>query len=340
MQHLHEALRLHADDLQARSTIASAVDEALATPGEGPRLRVILDGDALPAETIAALITGLRRMRERGGAIEVLPGSSAVRDTLLLTGLDRVFAFPLVPEEPRRRRRPGSLSRIAKGAAASFVAVLALISVRPAMAAEPAPSPSAVSTAGTTDPLVLLQRVIERNPTLNSYQGRAHVEVAMSSFPFLHQHLDATTYYKKPSNYEVVFDKVPRYAKGFEKVFSDVGDPSDWPRRFAITYEGERPFRGRMDAELRMVQKVRGMIDHETVLIDPNGGTIDEIRYDYYNGGHITMTQTFTNVGGYTMIVSQEAEIAVPYVRAVAHGNYSDYKTNVAINDAVFTKKK
>jgi hypothetical protein len=336
MQHIHEALRLHADGAEARSKIASAVDEALTKPGEGPRLRVILDGDALPAETIASLITGLRRMRERGGAIEVLPGSSAVRDTLLLTGLDRVFAFPIVPDETRRRGPGRGLGRIAKSAAACFVAVLALISLRPA-SADPLPSTSAGST---TDPAVLLARVLERNPTLNSYQGRAHVEVAMSSFPFLRQHLEATTYYKKPSNYEVVFDRVPSYAKGFEKLFSDVGDPSDWPRRFTIAYEGEHEFRGRMDAQLRMVQKVRGMIDHETVLIDPNGGTIDQIRYDYYNGGHITMTQTFMNVGGYTMIVSQEAEIAVPYVRAVAHSNYTDYKTNVAINDDVFTKKK
>ncbi|MEA2666218.1 MAG: hypothetical protein QOI11_3162, partial [Candidatus Eremiobacteraeota bacterium] len=206
--------------------------------------------------------------------------------------------------------------------------VLALAGL-PATAAAPAP----------TDPGTILAKVIERNPNLNSYQGRLHVDLRLTSFPYLRQHLDATTYYKRPANYEVVFDRVPGYAKGFEKLFADVGDPSSWQKRFAISYEGESEFHGHKDARLRLVQKVRGMIDHETVLVDTAAGTIDQIRYDYYNGGHITMTQAFENVGGYTMLAGQDAEIAIPHVRAVAHGSYADYKTNVAIDDAVFTKK-
>ncbi len=39
------------------------------------------------------------------------------------------------------------------------------------------------------------------------------------------------------------------------------------------------------------------------------------------------------------MLAEQDAEIAIPHVRAVAHGDYADYKTNVAVDDAVFTKK-
>ena len=79
------------------------------------------------------------------------------------------------------------------------------------------------------------------------------------------------------------------------------------------------------------------MIDHETVLVDPTAWTIDSVRYDYYNGGHITMTQTFRDVGGYSMLAEQHAEIAIPYAKAVAYGSYSDYKTNVAIDDNVAT---
>jgi hypothetical protein len=320
----HAPLRLHADAEDARPRITTAVDELLATEQESPRLRVVLGGNGLPADTIAALVTGLRRLRERGGAVEVTPDSAPVRDALALNGLDRVFAFPLNPEE----RRPRHRSLLSRLAAASFAAVLAFLGI-PAYAAADHP----------TDPTAILAKVEERNPSLNTYQGRLHVDLRMTSFPFITQHLDGTTYYKRPSNYEVVFDRVPPLAKGFDKMFADIGDPANWEKRFHVTYEGEKDFNGRKDVELRMVQRVRGMIDHETVLIDPAAWTIDSIRYDYYNGGHITMTQTFREVGGYSMLAEQNAEIAIPYAKAVAHGTYAEYKTNVAIDDAVFTKK-
>jgi anti-sigma B factor antagonist len=319
-----DVLRLNAHDPAARSELVTAVDALLAADGRSPRLRVALSGDGLPPETIAALVTALRRLRERGGAVEVAPVTPAVRDVLALTGLDRVFAFPLIPQE-RAPRRPRMLQRIA---AASFAAAFALLGI-PAYAAADRP----------TDPTAILARVQERNPSLSSYQGRVHVDLRLTSFPFLRQHLDGTTYYKKPSNYEVVFDRVPALAKGFDKMFADVGDPSSWEKRFHITYEGERDYNGRKDIELKLVQRVRGMIDHETVLIDPVAWTVDSIRYDYYNGGHITMTQTFREVGGYSMLAEQNADIAIPYAKAVAHGTYAEYKTNVAVDDSVFTKK-
>lgn len=191
-----------------------------------------------------------------------------------------------------------------------------------------------------TAPEAILARVMERNPNLSSYQSRLHVDIRLISFPYIGQHLEGSTYFKRPANYEVVFDRVPSYAKGFEKLYSDVGDPSNWAGRFVITYAGEQSFENRTDLALHMVQRVRGMIDHETVLIDPGAWTIDQIRYDYYNGGVVTMTQHFAQVGGYTMLSSQQADIHIPHVHAVASGTYTDYQTNVAISDAVFTTKK
>jgi hypothetical protein len=320
---LHFPFRLHAGDRDARPKIAAAVDALLERGVASPRLSVALSGERLPADVVAALIAGLRRVREHGGAIEIVPETDGIRDALAVAGLDRVFAFPLVPAE--HAHRTGLLGRLT---AASFAAVLAFVAV-----------PAFAGADRLTDPVAILARVEERNPSLSTYQGRMHVDLRMTSFPFIRQHLDATTYYKRPANYEVVFDRVPGYAKGFEKLFADVGDPSGWQKRFTISYEGESEFRGRKVAQLRLVQKVRGMIDHETVLVDTAAGTVDQIRYDYYNGGHITMTQTFANVGGYTMLAGQDAEIAIPHVRAVAHGDYADYKTNVAVDDAVFTKK-
>lgn len=321
---LHAPLHLNADDPDAPARIEGAVDAVLVRGVTPPRLTIALGGERLPDDTIAALVTGLRRLREQGGAIAVVPASEPVRDAFALLGLGNVFAFPLVPAEaPRRSNLLGRL------AAASFAAVLAFLGL-----------PAYAGVDHPTDPSTIIAKVVERNPNLNSYQSRMHVDLKMTSFPFLREHLDGTAYYKRPSSYEVVLDRVPPLAKGFDRMFTDAGDPSGWEKRFAISYVGEQDFNGRQDIELRMVQRVRGMIDHETVLVDPRAWTVDSVRYDYYNGGHITLTQTFRDVAGYSMLAEQHAEVAIPYARAVVSGSYTDYKTNVAIDDAVFTKKK
>lgn len=324
-------LRLGADVDEARSRIAATVDQLLATTAAPPQLAVVLTGDTLPAPVIAGLITGLRRLRERGGAMTLAAEHDGARAAIRLNGLDRVFALPLVPKEAgESRKRP--FAGIGRAAAAGLAAVLALAGV-------PVNAQDTMLAVPLTDPAAIIAKVVERNPNLSSYQARLHVDVKLQSFPFLRQHLDGSTYYKRPSNYEVVFDRVPSYAKGFEKLYSDVGDPSNWEKRFVVTYVGERQLGNRKDLELRLVQRVRGMIDHETVLIDPGAWTIDEMEYHYYNGGVVTMTQRFETVGSYSMLAAQDATIAIPHVRATAHGTYDGYKTNVAIDDAVFSKK-
>ena len=65
IQH-HDALRLHADDRDARSKVAAAVDVLLAA--ERPRARGFRSRSAAtasPPTRSPALITGLRRLRER-----------------------------------------------------------------------------------------------------------------------------------------------------------------------------------------------------------------------------------------------------------------------------------
>jgi hypothetical protein len=320
-------LTLATADDGARAALDAAAAELLARRREAPRLIVELTGDDLPAPLVGALVITLRRLREVGGALAVEPRSSALADALALHGLDRVFALPLDPDDaprPRRFRWPRAA-----------VAALALLSA----GALAWPTSVAADDRDPADPAAILARVVERNPALDSYQGRMHVDIRLISFPFIREHLDATTYYKRPSNYEVVFDHVPSYARGFERLYTDVGDPAAWERRFVVTTAGEALFDGHRDVALHMVQRVRGMIDHETVLVDPAAWAIDQIRYDYYNGGAITMSQHFEDVGGYSLLISQRADIAIPHVRAVAVGQYSDYQANVVVDDAVFRRE-
>jgi hypothetical protein len=319
-------LTLAVDDQNARARFDAAVDALLAAKAPAPQLIVALGGDVLPPDLIATLVAGLRRLREVGGAIAVEALTPALRDALALYGLDRVFALPLDPESAPRSRHRRWVPRVAAAALAALVSTGG------------APAHAAVAGAVPSDPTAIVERVIERNPNLASFQGRLHVDIRMTSFPWIREHLDATTYYKRPSNYEVVFDRVPRVASGFEKLYTDAGDPSNWEKRFIITNDGPATFAGHGDIALRLVQRVRGMIDHETVLVDPATWSIDQIRYDYYNGGSITMSQSFRELGGYLLLTSQRADIKIPHIRAVANGTYTDYQTNVAVDAAVFEK--
>jgi hypothetical protein len=292
-----------------------------------PRLSISLEGETLPAPIVAALVSALRRLREVGGALEVVPTTAALRDQLAIHGLSRVFAFPIPPDEAPtkgRGRRFGATARVG----------VALVFAWLALGVLPAPAQDEIPT----DAQLILEHVISRNPNLESYQGRLHVQVKLTSFPYLRERLDGTTYFKRPSNYEVVFDRVPFYAHGFDKLYTDVGDPAAWQRRFVVSYAGLQRYEGHTDIVLRMVQRVRGMIDHETVLVDPAVWSIDQIRYDYYNGGTITMTQHFRDAGGYRLLAGQTAQIAIPHVHAVATASYDGYRTNVAIDESVFQK--
>lgn len=194
--------------------------------------------------------------------------------------------------------------------------------------------------AQQTDHRAIVQKMLERNPELRSFQSHVHVDVRMTSFPFYSPKLEGTSYFKRPSNYEVVFDHVPAFAHGFDHFFSDMADPSTWERRFNISVVGEPVLDGRRVIELRLVAKVRGMIDHTNVFVDPGTFTVSQLEWHYYNGGSIVMQQWYRNENGYTLLSQQRAAINVPHVRATAQAMYTDYRTNVAVDDSVFRSEK
>ena len=322
------------DLAQAKDALSKAVTETLQTE----RHRLIVGLDRLPTldvARIAGLISGLRRLREVGGSISLVASRPDVLRTLATTGLDHVFSvYPSLELAERQPARPpsgpGKRSPGLRVAAAVLGLAVFLL------------GPGAVRAQGDgqVDPLALIAKLVERNPNLDSFEAKVHVNIHMTSFPFLAPQLDGDTYFKRPNNYEVVFQHVPSYAKGFDKIYADIGDPASWNKRFTIAYDGTRPFGNHEDVDLRMVQRVRGMIDHEDVLVDPVNDAIDAMVYHYYNGGVIELHQKYSNIDGFAVVVQQSVTIAIPFIKAKAEAVYSDYHTNVALDDSVFTKKR
>ena len=327
------------DRLALRATLDVAVS------AKKPRLVVGLDRIAeLDSATINSLIVALRRMRDAGGEIRLHVTRRDILRTLADTGLDHVFQIVDTPGEDvvsdgaAHKKVPTLGSRpkrtVADGIAGLLAALLVLAGSTLAALAQ-----GNVVTEQLT-PEQVIAKVVERNPELHSFQ--AHVDVRLhTGIPFLNPTLEGTTYFKRPDNYEVVFTKVPSYAHGIDKLYSDIGDPSSWEKRFIITSDREQVYNGHRDIVLRLVQRVRGMIDHEDVFIDPQAWTVERLTYRYYNGGEISLEQTFRDEGGFNVLSDQRAVIALPNLpRTIGSAHYSNYHINVAIDDAVFTMKQ
>jgi outer membrane lipoprotein-sorting protein len=189
-----------------------------------------------------------------------------------------------------------------------------------------------VASSVTPDARTVLQHMIDRNPSLQSYKARVHVDVRMLSFPFFAPKLDGTSYYKRPDTYEVVFDRVPSYAKGFQKLFDDVGDAAAWERDQKISLDGVTTVNGRSTYVLRLTKRIHSdILDHTLAYVDSASSALIRMEWYYTSGGKITMTQQYARQGGYWVPSQQHADIQIPHVHAVADASYDAYQTNVAV---------
>jgi hypothetical protein len=191
---------------------------------------------------------------------------------------------------------------------------------------------SAKAMPPVPDAQAVIAKMIARNPSLQSYKARVHVDVHMLSFPYLAPKLDGTSYYKRPDTYEVVFDHMPGYAKGFQRIFDDVGDPGAWEKDQNITVDGTATLWGHPMIVLRLTKKIHSTIlDHALAYVDPYSYALVEMEWYYTSGGKITMTQRYQQQGRNWVLSAQHADINIPHIRAVADASYDSYQTNVAV---------
>jgi anti-anti-sigma factor len=314
-------------DLRARVSQAAA----------GGVETVAIDVDdigVLDSPVIGALISILRDTREHGGSVTLRATRKSILDTLRITALDKVFTIVSSDATPHVPAPPLPIGARSRSRGRAVAAVLGAMFVA-ASVFGPCPGVASDLTPGD-----IVHNVVAVNADMRSYRAAVSVDFALRSFPYVSQHLQGTSYYERPGNYEIVFDNVPSYAKGFDKLYTDIGDPGSWPRRFDMSLAGDSPFGGHRDLVVRLVQKVRGMIDHEDVLIDPATWHVDEMDWHYYNGGEISMSQEYERVGGFDVLAKQHATIRIPFVHAGAEAVYNDYQTNVSIDESVFTRTK
>ena len=183
-------LTLAVDDENARARFDGRRSTSCSTRTvPAPRLIVALDGEALPAPT-------RRRRWSPGcaGCAKSAARSPSSRDpgAARRAGAPRTRPRLRLAARSRSRRRAARRRRWVPRVAAAALAALVSSPAACRRKAAVAPTPTRPIRPRSS------RASIERNPNLASFQGRLHVDIRLSSFPFIREHLDATTYYQAP----------------------------------------------------------------------------------------------------------------------------------------------
>ena len=154
----------------------------------------------------------------------------------------------------------------------------------------------------------------------------------MHNFPFLETKLDGTYIFKRPNGDQVVFERMPGYAKGISRLFNDIADPGQWEKDQNVSYAGTQSLNGHSVLVLRLTKKIHSdILDHTLAFVDPQTYALEQMEWHYTSGGKITMVQNYRSEEGYSVLSTQHATIDIPHIHAVADASYGQYQTNVAV---------
>jgi hypothetical protein len=204
-----------------------------------------------------------------------------------------------------------------------ILSALTLACVQSTRAQSPAPS------------TLLVERMIANTSGVKSYTASVHADIAMRTFPYLSPSLDGMYYHKEPSRNKIVFtSQLPFIAKQFSKVYPEVESPSRWVEVYYITSEGDTDG----FTTLKLVPRKRGRIDHIDAKIDDKTAQLVSLRWNYNDGGYATLDQTYSDVGGHTLVTQQTGHVEVPHYTVDLKSTFKDFKINANIPDSVFAK--
>ena len=182
------------------------------------------------------------------------------------------------------------------------------------------------------DAAAVYARMQKVNASLKSFQADFHVDVTTHGFPFISPSLDGKAYFEQPDKNAVIFDTVPALASAFKKVYPQLEPPAQW----AVIYDVSPVADDGTTAQLRLVRKKNGRIDHVDVSVDDRTATVSSMAYIYKDGGTISFQQTYALVDGNYVIKAQTGKVDLPQYHADVASSFTNYKINVRIDQQVF----
>lgn len=194
--------------------------------------------------------------------------------------------------------------------------------------ADPGPSAQAVAQptqSGSVEAIV--DRLLHRDPHLNSYSAHVTIDVRQVNFPYLHPVLVGTEYWSSPGSAVFDFPHAPGYLKGLTKLESTAYSVDRWQKCYDINVSDEAS-----DYILHMVPKIRGEVSDVYVTVTKSGDELSHVEWYYHNpGDHVVLWQTYSTIDGYSVVTAQKSEITLHHIRAKGSSSFYDFSFNVPV---------
>lgn len=185
----------------------------------------------------------------------------------------------------------------------------------------------ASQATGKTLADVVIDRILDRNPGLTSYQAHAHVNIRQLNFPFLHPSLDGSAYYTWPGAPLYDFPDAPSYLGGLTTAQAAVGLVNRWRACYNISARAKGN-----QYVLHMVPKIPGQVSSVDVVVARNDASIRHVDWYYHDSDdYITLDQTYSKVNGYSIVRGQKSMIVRHGIRAESTSMFDQFKMNVPV---------
>lgn len=154
-----------------------------------------------------------------------------------------------------------------------------------------------------------------------SYTFRLDVAMAMRHFPWFHFHMQGVGVYEPGVSYVVHFTSIPWFIP-HSKQDADLSmiDPQMWAKRYTYDIIGQHG-----DETLYALHAINDQsLRDATVAVGPDGSA-RRVDATYSDGTHITTTLTSSNVDGFVLPVTMDADIDEPHIALSANADFKDY---------------
>jgi hypothetical protein len=162
------------------------------------------------------------------------------------------------------------------------------------------------------------------------------VKTKKRGFPPVSLTLHGHVYFEAPGRFITVFDGVPGLLRRMVSDRPSIAPPASWPDVYAATLVGDQ----NGETTFRLIPKdPNSGLDHVDAIVNDVTGLVEEYDFDGKNGTTTTTHNTYANVSGYALIVSQTGFSLGSGYHADVSASFTNYAINGQLPPDVFDNK-